>query len=159
MIYQHGGLSYTISLQPLGADQYRVTMGEREIEVTAVPFDGGWLLTLGNQQMRVYAAARGSERWIGVEGETVTLTVPETRTRASRAGAGDLTAQMPGQVREVFVQAGEKVKSGQTLLVLEAMKMEIRVSASADGQVKRLLVRAGDVVDRGQRLVEMEEAN
>jgi biotin carboxyl carrier protein len=156
MIYQHGDLSYIVSLQPLGAGQYRATIGEREIEVTAVPFDSGWLLTLGGQQMRVYAAARGSERWIGVAGETLMLTVPETRQRASRVGAGDLTAQMPGQVREVFVQAGEKVKGGQTLLVLEAMKMEIRVSASADGQVKRLLVQAGDVVERGQRLVEME---
>ena len=64
---------------------------------------------------------------------------------------------MPGQVREVFVRAGDAVKSGQTLLLLEAMKMEIRVSAPADGRVKRLLVQAGDVVDRGQRLVEMEQ--
>ena len=63
---------------------------------------------------------------------------------------------MPGQVRELLVTAGETVTRGQTLLLLEAMKMEIRITAPSDGRVKRLLVAAGDVVDRGQRLVEME---
>jgi biotin carboxyl carrier protein len=58
-------------------------------------------------------------------------------------------------VREVLVQAGETVTRGQTLLLLEAMKMEIRVTAPADGQVRQVLVEAGAVLDRGQRLVEL----
>lgn len=157
MNYEYGGVTYSVSLQPLADGVYRATVGERTYTVTATPVEGGWLLRLDERQLRVYAAARGSERFVGVDGQQYTLTVPEQgRRRTSGAGSGDLTAQMPGQVREVFVRAGDAVKSGQTLLLLEAMKMEIRISAPADGQVKRLLVRAGDVVDRGQRLVEME---
>lgn len=155
MIYQYGGLNYTISLQALAESRFRVTMGDRVLEVTAQPVEAGWLLTLGGQQIRVYAAARGSERWIHTVGETYPLSVP-IRQRTSDASGAGLTAQMPGQVREVFVAAGENVAGGQTLLILEAMKMEIRVSAPAAGRVKRLLVKAGDVVDRGQRLIEME---
>ncbi|MBL8165981.1 MAG: acetyl-CoA carboxylase biotin carboxyl carrier protein subunit, partial [Anaerolineae bacterium] len=48
------------------------------------------------------------------------------------------------------------VTRGQALVVLEAMKMEIRASAPGDGRVKRLLVKAGDVVERGQPLLEIE---
>jgi biotin carboxyl carrier protein len=59
-------------------------------------------------------------------------------------------------VREVLVAEGDTVQRGQTLVILEAMKMEIRVAAPGDGQVRRLLVRQGDVVERGQRLVEIE---
>jgi biotin carboxyl carrier protein len=73
----------------------------------------------------------------------------------SRSG-GDLTAQMPGQVVETLVSDGESVASGQTLVILEAMKMEIRIAAPADGVVKKVLVSQGDIVDRGQPLVEME---
>jgi biotin carboxyl carrier protein len=63
---------------------------------------------------------------------------------------------MPGQVVDVLVAEGETVTRGQTLVILEAMKMEIRAAAPADGRVKRLLVGKGDVVERGQHLVEFE---
>jgi 3-methylcrotonyl-CoA carboxylase alpha subunit len=155
MIYEYNGEPMAISLEPLGDGRYRVTLGDREVIIAAVPIDGGWLMTLDGQQMRLYAASGSGAIWTAVDGETYRLSVPETRRRSSTA-RGDLDAQMPGQVRDVFVQAGDSVKSGQTLLVLEAMKMEIRVSAPADGLIRRLLVKAGDVVDRGQRLVEME---
>jgi biotin carboxyl carrier protein len=96
-------------------------------------------------------------RYVAINGETYTLTVSDPYTqRQSAAGAGDLTAQMPGQVIAVSVSEGEAVQAGQTLIVLEAMKMEIRVATPADGVVSKLLVKVGDVVERGQLLVEME---
>jgi pyruvate carboxylase subunit B len=64
---------------------------------------------------------------------------------------------MPGQVRAVNVQAGDPVTKGQTLLLLEAMKMEIRVQAPMDGVVKRLIVKQGQTVEREQVLIEIEE--
>ncbi|MCB9457792.1 MAG: biotin/lipoyl-binding protein [Anaerolineaceae bacterium] len=62
---------------------------------------------------------------------------------------------MPGQVVNVLVAVGDSVTRGQTLVVLEAMKMEIRVAAPGDGTVRRLLVAQGDVVERGQLLLEV----
>ncbi len=158
MIYEHGGAAHSVSLEPLPGGGYRATVGDRVYAVTAEAIDGGWLLSLDGRRIRVYVAARGSERFVSVEGASYALTTVQgqERRRAASAASGDLTAQMPGQVREVFVAAGDAVTSGQTLLLLEAMKMEIRVSAPADGRIRRLLVTAGDVVDRGQRLVEME---
>jgi biotin carboxyl carrier protein len=156
MIYQSGGASYTVSLEPLPDGTYRALIGEREVIVAAQPVDGGWLLSLGGAQVAVYTAARGSERYLSLDGDAYTLTIPESRRRSAGAGAGDLTAQMPGQVREVYVQAGDAVSRGQTLLLLEAMKMEIRVAAPASGRVRRVLVELGEVVERGQRLVELD---
>jgi pyruvate carboxylase subunit B len=65
---------------------------------------------------------------------------------------------MPAQVREVRVREGDLVEKGQTLLLLEAMKMEIRLQAPHGGRVARLLASAGSQVDRDQVLVELEEA-
>ena len=70
--------------------------------------------------------------------------------------AGELTAPMPGQVRAVNVIEGESVMKGQTLMVLEAMKMEIRIQSPMDGVVKSLAVKVGQTVEREQVLVEIE---
>ncbi|NLH07386.1 MAG: acetyl-CoA carboxylase biotin carboxyl carrier protein subunit [Chloroflexi bacterium] len=63
---------------------------------------------------------------------------------------------MPGQVMAVYVKEGDEVQAGQPLLLLEAMKMEMRVAAPAAGVVRRLLVEPGQAVERGQQLVEVE---
>jgi biotin carboxyl carrier protein len=64
---------------------------------------------------------------------------------------------MPGQVRAVNVSEGDAVTKGQTLLILEAMKMEIRVQSPQTGTVKKLFVEQGQSVEREQILVEIEE--
>lgn len=157
MIYTSGGATYSVSLEPLADGTLRARIGDRVLIVAAQPVAGGWRLSLAGRQITVYTAARGGDRFAGLSGATYTLHVPEPgRRRAASAGSGDLTAPMPGQVRELFVAAGDQVAAGQTLLLLEAMKMEIRVSAPAAGRVRRLLVAAGDVVERGQRLAEVE---
>jgi biotin carboxyl carrier protein len=107
----------------------------------------------------VYTAAQGDKRFVSLGGQDYTLTVPDARTsrRRTAGSSGDLTAQMPGQVVTVLVNEGDAVERGQTLVILEAMKMEIRVSAPGGGRVKRLLVQTGQVVERGQLLLEIEK--
>jgi biotin carboxyl carrier protein len=63
---------------------------------------------------------------------------------------------MPGQVRAVNVSEGDAVTKGQTLLVLEAMKMEIRIQAPRDGKIMKLFVKQGQTVEREQLLIEIE---
>ncbi len=69
------------------------------------------------------------------------------------AKAKDLKAPMPGLVLEVAVKPGQEVEEGDTLLVLEAMKMENVIKASAAGVVTEVKIAAGDSVEKGQVLV------
>ncbi len=62
---------------------------------------------------------------------------------------------MPGQVTKVLVKAGDNVRRGQALMVLEAVKMEIKITAPWGGRLVKVLVQQGQVVDRGQGLIEM----
>ncbi len=159
--YQHNDHTYTVRLERGADGAYAATIDGRSVPFVAEALaDGGWLLTVDGQQIRVYAAAQGRARYISTDGETYTVTVPESGTARRRSGGsgGDLTAQMPGQVVEVLVAEGETVEAGQALVVLEAMKMEIRVASPAAGRVKHILVSKGAVVERGQRLVEVEVA-
>jgi acetyl/propionyl-CoA carboxylase alpha subunit len=70
---------------------------------------------------------------------------------------GSLTAPMPASVRSVDVVPGDRVTVGQTVVVLEAMKMQLAVQAPAHGKVRAVHVRAGDVDAKGQALVEVDE--
>jgi 3-methylcrotonyl-CoA carboxylase alpha subunit len=157
--YQHGGETYTVRLERAPDGSYVATIGERSFPVEAQPLkDGGWLLTIEGQRFTVYGAAAGDQRYLHLNGQSYTLTVPDTRAkrRKGAAAGGDLTAQMPGQVADVLVTEGDTVEAGQTLIILEAMKMQIRVIAPTAGRVRRLLVGKGMVVERGQILLELE---
>lgn len=67
--------------------------------------------------------------------------------------AQDLKAPMPGLVLKVLVKEGDEIKKGDNLLVLEAMKMENIIKASADAKVKAIKVKATDKVEKNQLLI------
>jgi 3-methylcrotonyl-CoA carboxylase alpha subunit len=73
----------------------------------------------------------------------------------SAAEGGRLTAPMPGKVVSFAVQAGDKVRKGQPLAVMEAMKMEHTIAAPADGEVAELLYAPGDQVAEGAELLKL----
>lgn len=74
---------------------------------------------------------------------------------APAAGASSVKAPMPGTILGVKVAAGQAVKKGQVLLILEAMKMENEICAGGDGTVAAVRVQAGQSVNTGDPLVDM----
>lgn len=69
---------------------------------------------------------------------------------------GDIKAPMPGLVIEVAVEVGQSLTKGDTVLILEAMKMENVLKAAGDGIVKAIHTTKGQPVEKGQLLIEME---
>ncbi|WP_096154739.1 MULTISPECIES: biotin/lipoyl-containing protein [Bacillus] len=67
-----------------------------------------------------------------------------------------IEAAMAGTILNVLVQQGEEVSAGQTVMVLESMKMEIPVEASVEGKVASVTVSIGDFVNEGDTLLELE---
>lgn len=157
--FDHNSQPFSIDLTPSGKS-YRATIGDKIVEVEIIRAGNGQLeLLIDNQRVTAYVSSDNAKRWVTVNGRTFLLT--KSAAGAKRGGAGhdhasELAAPMPGQVRGVNVSEGESVKKGQTLLVLEAMKMEIRVQAPKDGMVKSLLVKVGQTVERDQILVTLD---
>jgi biotin carboxyl carrier protein len=139
---------------------YTAAIGDEAIDVELLSAGNGKLdLLLDGQRVTAYVTADGAKRWVTVQGRTYLLTKQSSyRPRlGGPEGASGLAAPMPGQVRSVGVAEGDHVQKGQTLVVVEAMKMEIRVQAPRDALVKKLFVRQGDTVERGQILVDLGE--
>ena len=104
-------------------------------------------------------AAKIGDTWlIHLNGHTLRWDKVEPGSSASDDGGG-LVAPMPGKVLEVLVSEGQKVSSGDALMVLEAMKMEHRIVAANDGNVVAVHFAAGDQVVQGATLLEIEEIN
>ena len=159
----------TIELNPSG-ENYIAVIGDKKYQVEIIRANGGQ----GRIDLRItdlsesvsiresvtksaYVSSDLAKRWVTVDGQTVML----TKTSGAKQGvrhdhAGGLIAPMPGQIRSVAVAVGEAVKKGQTLLTMEAMKMEIRIQALKDGVVKSVSVAQGQTVEREQILVEVE---
>ena len=118
------------------------------------PANGAW--TLDGEP--AIAVRDGADVWVKWRGETYVLDT-EGRHRSVDALAGaEISAPMPGVVLTVHAHAGQPVRRGDLVCVVEAMKMELRVEAPAEGTVTKVLCAPGDRVRRGQRLAEFESA-
>lgn len=135
----------------------RVKVGDAAFTVEHVD-DGVYRVTTDKGQQTVGVAGPPERPWVFVDGVAAQLEVETgARARASRrSGSHDLTSPMPATVLRVAVEAGASVSKGDTLLVLEAMKMELPIRAPADGVVKAVRCAAGDLVQPGVPLLDFE---
>ncbi len=141
--------------------------------------DGALTLAVGAQRWPFSARALGNEyhdvtlgerRWtlaVYAQGERITVFAPEGTLALQEVDAlahagegaspgGRLTAPMPGKLIAFLAQAGETVKAGQPLAVMEAMKMEHTIAAPRDGTVAELLYGVGDQVAEGAELLRLQ---
>jgi biotin carboxyl carrier protein len=109
-------------------------------------------------------ASKGRNTWVSLEPSVWCLERPDApdvdgALAGSEAGDGaSLTAPMPGTVVKLLVEEGDEVEEGQTLLVLEAMKMEQSVASPHAGTVRALPYAEGARVPGGAVLAELEES-
>jgi pyruvate carboxylase subunit B len=165
--------------------RYLVKVGDTDVEVLldgdVVEVDGRMtsaqltelegtpvrMVTIGDAVHRVIAR-RGPTRGrytLWLDGFRYDVEALDERSRAIRELAGasaaptgpaPLVAPMPGMIVRIAVQVGDVVQAGQSLIVMEAMKMENELRASAAGTVKAVLAQAGTAVEKGVVLLELE---
>lgn len=132
--------------------------GAREMAVIAYDCGQGQVdMAIDGMRMR-FRLARDADKWLvqGQAGDLALAELPRFPPPEAAGAAGSLTAPMPGRVLAVEVKAGDKVAKGQTLMALEAMKMEHRIRAPAAGRVKAVHASVGDQVENGQALISLE---
>ena len=141
-------------LEVLGPGAARVTMDDTAYEVR---WQGDrWWVDDGLRRNRIVRHEAGISVF---GGRPVTLVPLDPLARDSAAAGGDALSlsPMPGLVKSVHVTAGQQVKAGDRLAVLEAMKMEHSLTAARDGVVAEVLAAAGDQVEAGAPLIRLQE--
>src|SRR5262249_6136219 len=142
------------------SEHVQITISERERRFDWQELGpGDYLLRDGARQRRCVVAASGDDRWVWIDGRVHHLKAESGSKKRAQAPAGELIAPMPGQVVKVLVAAGDVVRKDQTLVVLEAMKMQYEIVAPRDGTVTRVQAAPGAQVAGGVTLVSLEESS
>ena len=150
---RYGDREHKVSISGDG----RVRVDDWERPVAAI--GAGEFRIEGAPATLVWAVATGSTRWVFLDGRSYEFEVPRERAGRSRSRShqSSLTAPMPATVRSVNVSAGARVERGDTLIILEAMKMELPVKSGSAGTVRAVHCREGDLVQPGAELIEIDE--
>jgi biotin carboxyl carrier protein len=135
-------------------DDGRVVVGDVEV---ATRITGPGEIRVGEKESTVWVAGTGDRRWVFLDGNTYELEIQAAgRRRRPQSGHSSLSAPMPATVIRVEVTEGVNVRRGDTLVILEAMKMELPIRASSDGIVTAVCCKPGDLVQPGTTLVEID---
>lgn len=125
---------------------------------------GQYRLIDGARQRVAYAAGPPEARWVFLDGRVYVIDMrsragvidPSASSRRPQDEAMALASPMPATVASIHVAPGQAVDTGDLLVVLEAMKMELPIRAPRRGRVKTVACRRGELVQPGIPLVELE---
>jgi 3-methylcrotonyl-CoA carboxylase alpha subunit len=159
--FKIGEAEYNLELSRTG-NGYRLHLAENNVPVNLhVGDDGFAILNVAGCSEPVLIATRGDEVFIHLGGAAYHLRYehPLQRLAAqSHGAAGDqIRAPMPGSLVAVHVQAGQAVVRGETLLVMESMKMETSIVAPRDGVVEIIYFGKGQTFDRDALLLSLAQ--
>ena len=118
-----------------------------------------WLIVkIGDRQARVAVAKDGTATWAFFDGRVWKIEAPAGGGRPRAKGRGDagVMSPMPATVIAINTAPGQAVNEGETVIVLEAMKMELPIKAPRGGMVKAIHCATGELVQPGVNLLELE---
>ena len=159
--FKLGEREYEVELSR-SADAYRLHADDGIVVSVQIGTgdDGRARLTVDDIAYDIVTAEHGDDVFVHLDGEAYQLRYEHPLVRLAAAGAGSaddsVRAPMPGSIVSVAVKAGDAVTKGQTLLVMESMKMETTIISPRDGVVATLNFAQGQTFDRDALLLTME---
>lgn len=150
-----------VEVEPLDDGRYRVKVGDSVFEWSALMADGRLNVIDGQRSLDLIIERRGDTILVPSDAGRASVELMDARRYESMAVLGggvgaarpELKSPMAGKVVLVKVEVGESAAEGQTLIIIEAMKMENELRALAPVTIKDIRVKAGDVVSPGELLM------
>lgn len=136
----------------INGNSYKVTIGEIEDNIAQVEVNGTHYKVEMEKQAKV--AVKSVVR--PMPNAQAAPTTPVVKPAAPSTGKSGVKSPLPGVILEIKINVGDTVKKGQTILILEAMKMENNINADKDGKITAINVGKGDSVLEGTDLVIIE---
>jgi acyl-CoA carboxylase subunit alpha len=147
----------SVSWKRAGGNKYLVTVAQAALTVSVAGRTPDSITLEIDGVARTYEIAQaGHQVFVHSPNTSTTITrLPRYPRSAAASQRESANSPMPGQVLRILVQEGQQVKTGDSLVVLEAMKMEQTIRTTINGVVQSVLVTAGQVVAPGQMLVQI----
>ncbi|GCB37500.1 acetyl-CoA carboxylase biotin carboxyl carrier protein [Bacteroides faecalis] len=138
----------------INGNLYKVTIGDIEDNIAHVEVNGTPYKVEMEQQPVKQTVVKPVVRPVSTAPATPTTQV--VKPAAASSGKSGVKSPLPGVILDIKVNVGDTVKKGQTIIILEAMKMENNINADKDGKITAINVNKGDSVLEGNDLVIIE---
>lgn len=155
--YEHENHVYNVSVERR-KDQYFVTYDNTEYKVEADEIKSGHLkIKLGDRVIKCVITKGDKDKFVFVEGDVFKVRNIELTgaKKTKKKDEGNLNSPISGKVVSIKVKDGDKVKKGDVLMIIEAMKMEYLIRAPYNGKVKKVNFKEKDQIEIGQNTVEI----
>ena len=157
MKYQYTvkGVDYEVEIQDIEGNIANVTVNGIPFEVEMKqPVKAGKQKVKLSEERRVKSEeSNSSSSATNASSATNESSAPITKPAAAAASGKPVVAPLPGTINEIKVKVGDKVNAGDTVVVLEAMKMQNNIDAETSGTIASINVNKGDAVMEGDTLV------
>lgn len=146
--YKVKGVDYVVEIQDIEGNIANVT-------VNGIPFEveKKQPVKAGKQKVKLSEERRVKSEEFNSSSATNANSAPTTKPAAAAASGKPVVAPLPGTINEIKVKVGDKVNAGDTVVVLEAMKMQNNIDAETSGTIASINVNKGDAVMEGDTLV------
>ena len=153
--YKVKGVDYAVEIQDIEGNIANVTVNGIPFEVEMKqPVKAGKQKVKLSEERRVKSEEfNSSSSATNTSSATNESSAPTTKTAAAAASGKPVVAPLPGTINEIKVKVGDKVNAGDTVVVLEAMKMQNNIDAETSGTIASINVNKGDAVMEGDTLV------
>lgn len=153
--YKVKGVDYVVEIQDIEGNIANVTVNGIPFEVEMKqPVKAGKQKVKLSEERRVKSEEfNSSSSATNASSATNESSIPTTKTAAAVASGKPVVAPLPGTINEIKVKVGDKVNAGDTVVVLEAMKMQNNIDAETSGTIASINVNKGDAVMEGDTLV------
>jgi biotin carboxyl carrier protein len=158
------GAEHEIEIEELSAHSYAITFGAHRFEADLRKVGpASFSVIVDNRSFDFDVVRDGEEIVVASRSGSKRLTVFDSARRLARgtkrrevSGRVEIKSAMPGRVVNVLVAAGDEVKDGQGIVVVEAMKMENELKSPKAGKVVEVKVVAGQTVEKGELMIVIE---
>lgn len=153
---------YLIKIDGNPTGGYKAVIADKEYQFSGSNISPNeFSILLDKKNMKAYVAESDEHVYVHINGKIIKLGKPGA-TAGGFGGAGgefgvkdEISTPMPGKVVKVLVNAGDQVKSGQPLVIVESMKMENEIKSPTDGEVVAVNFTNGDLVEPGQPIIKL----
>ena len=157
------GTRHEVELPQSGPFEHVVVNGEQVKVEHQLSWNDALIIHIDNRPHQIDIMQNGDQTLMQIGGENLEAVVWNERQEAihrmigvkatKRTGAGNIKAPMPGLIVKLDIKEGDPVRKGQSIMIVEAMKMENEIPSPIDGVVKKCLVEEGKTVNKGDVMV------
>jgi len=149
------GKDYHAGIKELNAEYALVKINDLEFKVELKLFGSGQSVFSNLMRSAPPAPTPAGSGTASAGNREAPPAAPPQGASSAHEGSSTIPAPLPGLILDVLVKEGDTVKAGQSLLIMEAMKMENQIQAPFDGTVKRVFVQKGGSISEGEKLIEI----